>query len=250
MLEFLGSISGIKWSDFAEPAFWLAIGSIILIDLILSGDNAILIAMACRNLPRELRTRGIIWGTLGAIALRMVLGAVIIYLLQVPLLQAAGGLLLVWIALKLLIQEDDHNHVDAPNRLWQAVKTIVMADAVMSLDNVVAVAGVSHGKPGLLWFGLLVSIPLVVYGSRLFLALLDRYTIILYGGAGILGWTAGKMLIHDPLLLSSLQTLGMPPLLLNESAVGAAVTAIVLITGWFINDRKKRKPAGREAQIL
>ncbi|WP_236995000.1 TerC family protein [Heliomicrobium modesticaldum] len=249
-MEFLGSISGITWNDFSDPAFWLAIGSIILIDLILSGDNAILIAMACRNLPRELRTKGVIWGTAGAIGLRMVLGAVIIFLLKIPCLQAAGALLLLWIAVKLLIQENDHNDVNAPNRLWQTVRTIVLADAVMSLDNVVAVAGMSQGKPGLLWFGLLVSIPLVVYGSRLFLALLDRYTIILYAGAGILGWTAGKLLIHDPVLLSSLKGWGIPPLLLNENFVAALIAAIVLVAGWLINDRQKRKPTGREAQIL
>ncbi|MZP29819.1 YjbE family putative metal transport protein [Heliobacterium undosum] len=228
----------------------MSVGSIILIDLILSGDNAILIAMACRNLPKELRTKGIVWGTAGAIGLRMILGAAIIYLLKVPLLQAAGALLLVWIAVKLLVQENDHNAVDAPNRLWQAVKTIVVADAVMSLDNVVAVAGVSHGKPGLLWFGLLVSIPLVVYGSRLFLALIDRYAIILYAGAGILGWTAGKMLIHDPVLLSSLQELGASSFLLNDTFVAAAITAIVLIAGWLINDRKKGTPWGKEAKRL
>ncbi|MBM7865185.1 TerC family protein [Heliomicrobium gestii] len=240
-MELLSQLSGIRLSDFSDPAFWMAVGSIILIDLILSGDNAILIAMACRNLPPELRTKGIVWGTAGAIGLRMILGALIIYLLQVPLLQAAGALLLMWIAVKLLIQENDHGDVAGPDRLWQAIQTIIIADAVMSLDNVLAVAGVSQGKPGLLWFGLLVSIPLVVYGSRLFLTLIDRFPLILYGGSGILGWSAGKMLIHDPIIFAFLKNIGVSPLLLEETLVAAVVTVLVLAIGWHLNERQKKK---------
>ncbi|WP_235910738.1 TerC family protein [Heliobacterium mobile] len=245
-MEFLSKISGIHLSDFGDPVFWMAVGSIILIDLILSGDNAILIAMACRNLPPELRTKGVIWGTAGAIGLRMILGAAIIYLLKIPLLQAAGACLLAWIAIKLLVQEEEHETVDAPDRLWQAVKTIIVADAVMSLDNVMAVAGVSHGKPGLLWFGLLVSIPLVVYGSRLFLTLIDRFSIILYGGSAILGWAAGNMLAHDPLLMSFLKDIGFSSYLLGEKILGIFFAVLVLLIGWFMNARQKQKTTTME----
>lgn len=244
-MEFLSAISGIHLSDFYSPAFWAAVGSIILIDLILSGDNAILIAMACRNLPPEQRKKGVIWGTAGAIGLRMILGGLVIYLLKVPLIQAIGAFLLAWIAVKLLVQQEDHESVNAPNKLWQAVKTIVVADAVMSLDNVVAVAGVANGKPGLLWFGLIVSIPLVVYGSRLFLSLIDRFPAILYAGSAILGWTAGKMMIHDPVLVSYLKQLGISHAFIEGKLVAALFTVGVLIIGWYLNSIQKRRAANK-----
>lgn len=240
-LEFLSQISGIYLSDFVNPTFWMAVGTIILIDLILSGDNAILIAMACRNLPVGQRKKGILWGTAGAIGLRLILGGVTVYLLKVPLLQTAGALLLAWVAVKLLAPPEEHESVDAPERLWQAVKTIIIADAVMSFDNVIALAGVSHGKPGLLWFGLIVSIPLVVYGSRLFLTLIDRFTWILYLGSAILGWTAGEMIIKDPVFNSLTNNLLLSPYLMHGKIVGFLFACLVIWIGWYINGRQRKE---------
>ncbi|MDH7479447.1 MAG: YjbE family putative metal transport protein, partial [Syntrophomonadaceae bacterium] len=169
-------IGGVTFHDLTTLVFWGQILQLILIDLILSGDNAVLIALACRNLPSSLQKKGILYGVLGAISLRIVFVFVISLLLKISFLKAAGGLLLLWIAVKLVIQdEEESEEVDSPDRLWAAVKTIIMADAVMSLDNVMAIAGVSGGKMALVLFGLLVSLPLVVYGSRILMVLMNRF---------------------------------------------------------------------------
>lgn len=232
-------ISGIHLGDLATASFWLSVWSIIFIDLILSGDNAILIAMACRNLPGETRIKGIVWGTVGAVGLRLFLGSMTIYLLKIPFLHTVGALILIWIAVKLVIQEESHNEVAAPARLWQAVKTIVLADAVMSLDNVLAVAGLAGGKPALLWFGLVVSIPLVVYGSRFLLVLMDRFPWITYLGSGILGWTAGEMLRKDP-LLSTLTGSFLTADFLDGKILSLLFAGLVLWIGWGINQHRAR----------
>ncbi len=190
-----------------SPEFWLAVGQIIMIDILLGGDNAVVIALACRKLPPNLRTRGIMWGTAGAIVLRVVLIFFALTLLKLPFLKLVGGALLLWIGIKLLLPEadDDHSNMEASDKLWGAVKTVIIADFVMSLDNVIAIAGAAEGAGGshqmpLVIFGLLVSIPIIVWGSQLVIKLMDRFPIVITLGAMLLGWIAGTMLVTDPAL--------------------------------------------------
>ena len=182
-----------------SPEFFSALLAIIVIDLVLAGDNAIVIAMAARNLPPHLQKKAIIWGAVGAIAVRSAMTLVVVYLLKIPGLMLIGGLLLVWIAYKLLNpgkEEGGHDH--ASTSFWGAMKTIVIADAVMGLDNVLAVAGASHGSYLLVVLGLLISIPVVIWGSTQILKLVERFPSITYLGAGVLAWTAAKMMIAEP----------------------------------------------------
>ncbi|RQO60519.1 hypothetical protein DBR47_09180 [Paucibacter sp. KBW04] len=193
--------------NFLSPEFWLAVGQIIMIDILLGGDNAVVIALACRKLPDAQRTRGILWGTAGAIVLRVVLIFFAITLLQLPYLKLIGGALLLWIGIKLLIpeNEDEHGNIQASDKLWAAVKTVIVADFVMSLDNVIAIAGAAQGAGGshqmpLVIFGLLVSIPIIVWGSQLVIKLMDRFPMVIVLGAMLLGWIAGTMMVGDPAL--------------------------------------------------
>ncbi|HEX5801814.1 MAG TPA: TerC family protein [Azospira sp.] len=187
--------------SFLAPDFWSAVLQIIVIDLVLSGDNAVVIALACRNLPPAQRRRGILWGVAGAVGLRVALTMVAALVMNLPWLKLVGGLLLLWIGVKLLLPEDECGHDISPaGHLWGAVRTIVVADFVMSLDNVIAVAGASHGNLGLLAFGLLVSIPLIVWSSQIVLHLMERWPVIVVVGAGLLGWVAGAMIWSDPAL--------------------------------------------------
>lgn len=182
---------------------WAAVGQIIIIDILLGGDNAVVIALACRNLPAHQRVKGIMWGTIGAIVLRVLLIAFAVTLLKVPFLKIIGGLLLLWIGVKLLSGGDDGDHnVDGSSTLWAAVKTIIIADLVMSVDNVIAIAGAAQNTPGdhqlaYVIFGLLVSIPLIVWGSTLVLKLIDRFPLVITAGAALLGWIAGGMIVTD-----------------------------------------------------
>ncbi|PIM53975.1 hypothetical protein CS062_06690 [Roseateles chitinivorans] len=194
---------------FTSPEFWLAVGQIILIDILLGGDNAVVIALACRKLPPNLRTKGIMWGTAGAIVLRVVLIFFALTLLKLPFLKLVGGALLLWIGIKLLMPEaeDDHSKMEASDKLWGAVKTVIIADFVMSLDNVIAIAGAAEGAGAhhqmpLVIFGLLVSIPIIVWGSQLVIKLMDKFPIVITLGAMLLGWIAGTMLVTDPALNS------------------------------------------------
>ena len=185
-----------------SPEFFSALLAIVVIDLVLAGDNAIVIAMAARNLPPHLQKKAIIWGAVGAIAVRSAMTLVVVYLLKIPGLMLIGGLLLVWIAYKLLNTgdegEDGKDH--ASTTFWGAMKTIVIADAVMGLDNVLAVAGASHGSYLLVVIGLLISIPIVIWGSTQILKLVERYPSITYLGAGVLAWTAAKMMLAEPMV--------------------------------------------------
>lgn len=185
-----------------SPEFFSALLAIIVIDLVLAGDNAIVIAMAARNLPPQLQKKAIVWGAVGAIAVRSAMTLAVVYLLKIPGLMLIGGLLLVWIAYKLLnpAKEGDGEHDHASTSFWGAMKTIVIADAVMGLDNVLAVAGASHGSYLLVVLGLLISIPIVIWGSTQILKLVERYPSIIYLGAGVLAWTAAKMMISEPLV--------------------------------------------------
>lgn len=185
--------------DFFSPVFWLAVGQIVLIDIVLSGDNAVVIALACRNLPPEQRKKGIFWGVAGAISLRVVLTAFAAMVMNLPWLKLVGGLLLFYIAIKLMLPEDEGGEDIAPaDHLWGAVKTIIVADFVMSLDNVIGVAGAAGGSLPLLVFGLALSIPLIVWSSQLIMHWMERWPVIVLGGAGLLGYVAAQMLISDP----------------------------------------------------
>lgn len=189
--------------DFLLNLNWLAVGQIILIDILLGGDNAIVIAMACRNLPRRHRIRGILWGTFGAIGIRIILIAFAVTLLEVPYLKIAGGLLLFWIGVKLLAESDEgHDEVHASERLLTAIKTIIVADLVMSIDNVIAVASAAEQTGGgnellLVTFGILVSIPIIIWGSTMILKLMEHFPWIVTFGAGLLGYLAGGMILSD-----------------------------------------------------
>ncbi|MCP3761040.1 TerC family protein [Domibacillus sp. A3M-37] len=182
-----------------ETEFLTALLAIIMIDLVLAGDNAILIGLAARKLPKEQQKKVIFWGAVGAIIIRMIATLLVVYLLEIPGLRLVGGILLIWIAYKLLVEEEEHE-VTAADSLWGAIKTIIIADALMGLDNVLAVAGASHGNFLLVMIGLLVSIPIVMWGSTIILKMIERYPIIITIGAGILGWTASKMIVGEPFM--------------------------------------------------
>lgn len=187
--------------EFFSAEFFSALFAIVIIDLVLAGDNAIVIALAARNLPARLRQKAIVWGTFGAVAVRTAMTGVVVWLLKIPGLLLLGGLLLVWIAYKLLTDQDDGGHKIGPaGDLWGAMKTIVVADAVMGLDNVLAVAGAAQGSFLLVVLGLLISIPIVIWGSQLILRLVERYPVIVYIGGGVLAWTAAKMIMSEPLV--------------------------------------------------
>ena len=185
--------------DISTAAFWIAVLQIIAIDIMLGGDNAVVIALACRKLPDAQRKQGIFWGVVGAIILRIILIFFALQLLAIPWLKIVGALLLFWIGIKLLQPENEgHGDVAAATTLTGAIKTIIVADAVMSLDNVIAVAGAAHGNIYLVVFGILASIPIVVWGSQLVLKLMDRFPIIITAGGMLLGWIAGTMAHTDP----------------------------------------------------
>ena len=190
------------WSELAQPTFWLAALEIIWINLLLSGDNAVVIALACRNLPPRERRWGMVLGAGVAVLLRIVFAGVVSALMALPYLKIAGALTLLWVAAKLLVPpaHDGEGSPEAAKDLWLAIKIIAVADVVMSLDNVLAVAAVAKGDYVLLAFGLAVSIPMVVAGSAIVLALLERFPFLVWGGAAVLGWIAGDILNTDPVV--------------------------------------------------
>lgn len=183
--------------DFLTLDYFIKLFNIILIDLVLAGDNAIVIALAARNLPKEHQKKAIIWGTVGAVIIRIAATLAVVWLLQLPFLLLIGGVLLVWIAYKLLVDEKEHN-IEAKPQFWPAIRTIIIADAVMGFDNVIAVAGAAHGSFDLVIIGLIVSVPIMVWGSTLFIRLVEKFPVIITIGAGVLAYTAGSMLTGDP----------------------------------------------------
>ena len=209
-----------------------ALGSIMLINLILSGDNAVVIALASRNLPHEQRKKAVFWGSMGAVVLRIVLTLAAAYLLQIPYLQFAGGLALIWIAVKLIADDKGDVKCHEAACLSEAIKVILFADVIMSLDNVLAIAGVANGNWMLLGLGLAMSIPLVVFGSQLILNLMDRFPIIIYAGAAILGWTAAKMVIADSAIGSMLAAYALP--------IEVVLTVGVVAMGYWLKMRGRR----------
>lgn len=183
--------------DILSLDFWSILMTIIFIDLLLAGDNAIVIGLAARNLPKNMQRRAVLWGTAGAVVIRIIATLLVVTLLKIPFLLAIGGLLLIWIAYKLLIQQESHDNIKTGSTLWAAVRTIIIADAAMGLDNVIAVAGAAHGDYFLVILGLIISIPIVVWGSTLFIKVIDRYSWIIYIGSGVLAYTAAKMITHE-----------------------------------------------------
>lgn len=227
--------------QFLAPEFWLAVGQIIMIDILLGGDNAVVIALACRKLPPEQRTKGILWGTAGAIILRVVLIAFALTLLQVPYLKLVGAALLVWIGVKLLApqDEDEHSNIEGSDRLWAAVKTVIIADLVMSVDNVIAIAGAATGageqhQLPLVIFGLLVSVPIIIWGSQMVLKLMDRFPIIITIGGMLLGWIAGTMAHTDPAVVDWL-----PQTKTWYYGLGIAGALLVYLAGVVMRGRAK-----------
>ena len=188
--------------DIASPEFWIAVLQIIAIDIVLGGDNAVVIALACRRLPERQRNLGIFWGVFGAIGLRVALIFFALYLLAVPYLKVVGAALLIWIGIKLLQSESDGggHTVSAGSTLLGAIRTIILADAVMSLDNVIAIAGAAKGNIALVVFGLVVSVPIIVWGSKLAMKLMDRFPVVVVAGGALLGWIAGDMTVTDTAL--------------------------------------------------
>ena len=216
---------------------------ILAIDLILSGDNAVVIALAVRQLKGDTRRKAIILGATGAVLLRLFFAAIVTFLLQIPLLQAVGGALLLWVAWKLVHDspgEEEDDEVQAGGNLWEAVRIIIIADVVMSLDNVVALVGVSGGNLALLVFGLALTIPLIIWGSTLLSALLDRWRWLVYVGAGILVYVAVEMLFEDRVVHrfigDSLQNL--------ETVIALAGTAVFLALAWLWSRRESRSAVG------
>jgi len=232
--------------EFLQTLSWAAVFQIILIDILLGGDNAVVIALACRNLAPKQRMQGILWGTAGAIILRVILIAFALTLLAVPALKIVGALLLVWIGVKLLIPEDDaHDKIKGGGSIMAAIKTIIIADFVMSLDNVIAIAGAAQGahadhQIGLVVFGLLVSVPIIVWGSTLVLKLIDRYPLVITLGAGLLGWIAGGMLVTDVLIT---RNFGEQPGMVKLGAEIVGALLVVLLGRWFAG----RKVVSKEA---
>jgi len=226
--------------EILTPAFLTGFFTIIGIDVILSGDNAVVIALAARSLPEAQQKRAVFWGAGAAVALRVMLAAVAVQLLRLPYLKLAGGLLLLWIAVKLLLPEAEEADVAPADHLWAAIKTIVVADFVMSLDNVVAVAAAAHGSVLLLALGLIISIPLVVFGASLLMKLMERWPSIITIGAAILGWTALEMAVTDAIVEPFLH--GIPPL--AHYAFPAAGALFVVLTGKWFAARAASRHAG------
>ena len=219
--------------EFLSAPWWSALLAIILIDLVLAGDNAIVIALAARSLPQHLQKKAIVWGTVGAIVVRSAMTVGVVWLLKIPGLMLVGGLGLLWIAYKLLADQGGEDGHDGPavNTFWGAMKTILVADALMGVDNVLGVAGAAHGAFDLVIIGLLVSVPIVVLGSTMVLKLVERFPIIIQLGAAVLAFTAAKMIVGEPMLARK-----MPPM--AQWALYAVAIAGVLGLGSWSSRRK------------
>lgn len=224
------------------PEFWIALSQIILINIVLSGDNAVVIAMASRSLPPAQQRKAILFGSVGAIVLRVVLTFFAVYLLTLPYLKLVGAALLLWIGIGLLNSEDDGENLAGHSSLTAAIKTIVVADLVMSLDNVIGVAAAAKGNVALLVFGLVISIPLIIFGSTLILKLMGRFPVIITLGAGLLGWVAGEMAMTDPAIAGWAA---------NQHALHNAVPALgavfVVAVGKWLTSRQQPATANQAA---
>jgi YjbE family integral membrane protein len=220
------------WNDMGHTAFWVALLKIIWINILLSGDNAIVIAMACRGLPHRQRVWGMVLGAGVAVLLRIIFTAVVASLMTLPWLKIVGGVALFYIAAKLLVPEDpDEDEVEAVEHLWRAVRIVAVADIVMSLDNVIAIAAAAQGNVPLLIIGLAISIPLIVAGAALIMALLDRFPVLVWAGAALLGWIVGEVIVTDPVLQGYLEPRfgpdGFHYIMLFCALIGAVLVLLV-----------------------
>jgi YjbE family integral membrane protein len=225
-------------ADLMTPQFWIAVVEIIFVNILLSGDNAVVIALACRNLSQRARRQGIFWGVLGAVVLRIVLTFFAMTLLSYPWLKLIGGALLLWIGVKLIAQDDGGEHkVKASDRLMTAVWTIIIADLIMSLDNVVGVAAAAKGSVLLIVFGLVTSIPIVIVGSQIIMRLIARFPVLVYAGGGLLGFIAGEMMVEDPAIQSWIAANA------GQSTTIAPAIGFVLVVAvgmWMVRKRTRR----------
>lgn len=232
-------------ASLSDPSFWIGVSKIVLIDLALAGDNALVIALAVRTLPKRQQLLGRIWGTVGAVGLRLLFVTIVSYLLGIPLLQVVGGLLLIWIAIKLVRQSDEagEGKAKAGTTLIEAIWIIVVADVIMSLDNVIGVAGAAEGDLRLVVFGIALSIPIVVWGSGVLATLMNRHPWIILIAGGILGEVAGKMILHDHFVVSRL---GEIPGLL-EWGVRLGLAGGIVLMGWITARRRAEAAPDRMA---
>jgi YjbE family integral membrane protein len=226
--------------QFFQPQFYLAGLQIIWINILLSGDNAVVIALACRMLPPRQRTWGIILGAGAAVLLRIFFTLVVTQIMALPFLKLVGGVLLLWIAIKLIVPSDAHGEdsVEAADSLWRAVRIVAVADVVMSLDNVIAIAAAAKGNMVLITFGLAISIPMIVAGAALLMALLDRFPVLVWAGAALLGWIAGEIMIEDPAVVGWLGEAVVHRFVYWAAAAGAL---FVVAVGYAIV--RSRRPA-------
>ena len=240
--------------EILTQAFWLGLAKIIGVNIVLSGDNAVVIALAARSLPPKQQKLAILWGAGAAVILRIILTIFAVALLALPWLKIVGGLLLFWIGIKLLVPEDGDDNINASDHLFTAIKTILIADLVMSLDNVIAVAAAAGGSMTLLILGLAISIPLVVFGATLLVTLMERYPVIITVGAALIGMVAGEMLVTDPVVVNWMQANiagfrldGAKPTLHGvelEIAAGAIGAVIVVVWGLWLAKRQASAAAG------
>lgn len=233
-------------ADFSQPAFWLAALQIIWINILLSGDNAVVIALACRSLPDKQRLWGLILGAGVAVLLRVFFTLIIAQVMALPYLKLVGGLALLWIAIKLIVPEEEHGEgkVAAGENLWRAVRIVAIADIVMSLDNVIAIAAAAKGNVSLIVFGLAVSIPMIIAGAALLMALLTRFPVLVWAGAALLGWIAGEIMIEDP---ASRGFLGEDFVHHYVYWAATAGAIFVVAVGWFL---RRRKLAASEDMVV
>ncbi len=237
-----GALFARGWSGLGETQFWLAVVKLIWINILLSGDNAVVIAMACRGLPPRQRLWGMVLGAGVAVALRIVFTGVVASLMLLPYVKLVGGLALIYIAAKLLVPDDPQDR-DTARHVWHAIYIVAVADIIMSLDNVIAIAAAAEGNMALLVLGLAISIPLIVAGAALIMALLDRAPILIWAGAALLGWIAGEVIATDPVVTGLITAAGAAPthrVVLVASAMGAV---LVLIVGWLWRRAKLREPS-------
>ena len=244
--------------EFLSQAFWIGLAKIIGVNIILSGDNAVVIALAARSLPQRQQTLAVFWGSGAAIVMRIILTLFAVALLTLPWLKIIGSLLLFWIGVKLLIPEDDDPEIAASEHMLSAIKTILVADLVMSLDNVIAVAAAAGGSVVLLILGLAISIPLVIFGATLLIKLMDRFPVIITIGGGLIGWVAGEMLVTDSALQGFLSGLGLQyrgdkPFVGDislELVAGAIGVVIVVAAGlWLAKRKQAQSTASSEVEI-
>ncbi|MCE5170495.1 TerC family protein [Paenibacillus profundus] len=218
--------------------FWTALLSIVVIDLVLAGDNAIVIGLAARNLPKQDQKKVIIWGTVGAVIIRALATLGVVWLLKIPFLLVVGGAVLLWIAIKLMVEEKEHN-VQAGTNFWAAVRTIIVADAAMGLDNVLAVAGAAGGHGGLVVLGLAISVPIVVWGSTIVLKFIERYPAIIVVGSAVLAWTSAKMFVGEFEKFESIAPYFENPVI--KYGFEIIVVVLVVATGLIIKRNRKKK---------